>query len=104
MSATKEHHHEAIEKRMQENNLKQKKQMPKRMFEILDKINQHDVEQGTRLVAISNTFISADKVKRGTKICMGADEQSLLDIISNKVIPILVLVDKEEYQRIKNNQ
>lgn len=69
----------------------------KRLFQILDEINQQDAENGTRLCAISTTLISADKVKQGAKIYMGADEQTLLDLLNNKVIPLIVFVDKEEY-------
>lgn len=71
--------------------------MKKRMFEILDEMNLDDVENDTRLVSISNTLISADKVKQGAKISMGADEKSLFDLMDDKVIPLLILVDKEEY-------
>jgi len=71
--------------------------MSKRMFEILDEMNLDDVKDNTRLVAISNTLISADKVKQGAKISMGADEQVLYDLMNEKVIPVLILVDKDEY-------
>ena len=67
------------------------------MFEILDEMNLDDVKDNTRLVAISNTLISADKVKQGAKISMGADEQVLYDLMNEKVIPVLILVDKDEY-------
>lgn len=78
--------------------------MSKRLFEILDEMNLDDVKDNTRLVAISNTLISADKVKQGAKISMGADEQVLYDLLNEKVIPILILVDKGEYfKRNKNN-
>lgn len=75
--------------------------MSKRMFEILDEMNLDDVKDNTRLVAISNTLISADKVKQGAKISMGADEQVLYDLMNEKVIPVLILVDKDEYFKRK---
>jgi hypothetical protein len=74
----------------------------KRMFEVLDEMNLDDSKNKTRMVAVSNIYLRADKVKQGAKITMGADEESLMDIVSGKAIPILVLVDKEEYfKRIK---
>ena len=76
--------------------------MDKRMFQILDEMNLDDVKNSTRLVSVSNTFLSADKVKQGTKICIGADDQALTDIMSEKVIPILILVDKDDYFKRKN--
>jgi hypothetical protein len=74
----------------------------KRMFQILDEMNLHDVDNDTKLVKLSNTFISADKVKQGAKISMGADEESLFDLASEKYIPILIMVDKAEYFKRKN--
>lgn len=75
--------------------------MNKRLFEILDEMNVYDTNNGTRLIAISNIFVSADKIKQGTKICMGADKQSLNDIMNDKVMPLLILVNKEEYFKYK---
>ncbi len=71
--------------------------MKKRLFQVLDEMNQHDTEKGTKLVQVSNSFIKSDLRKRGTEILMGADAQASADLFSNKVIPILILVDKEEY-------
>jgi len=73
----------------------------KRMFQILDEMNLDDVKNNTRLVSISNTLISADKIKQGSKISIGADEQALYDLITEKVIPVLILVDKTEYFKRK---
>ena len=71
--------------------------MSKRLFQILDELNVEDQNNNTRFVAISNTFVSADKVNQGSKITMGADYQALNDLLTEKVIPILILVDKKEY-------
>jgi len=73
------------------------KYLMKRMFEILDEMNIDDVRDNTRLVAVSNTLISVDKVKQGVKISMGADHHFLDDLLSDKVIPVLILVDKSEF-------
>lgn len=78
--------------------------MKKTIFEILDEMNLDDVINGTRLVGISNTLVSADKVKQGGKVSMGVDEKALYDLIDGKVLPILVLVDKEEYFKRKDVQ
>lgn len=71
--------------------------MKKRIFEVLDEMHQEDIKNNTRLVGVSNTFLSADKVKQGTKICMGGDDQALQDILSEKCIPVLLLVNEKEY-------
>lgn len=75
--------------------------MSKRLFEILDQMNVADGENGTRMVALSNTFISGNKVKLGSHITMGADEEAILDIASGKVMPILLLINTQEYERLK---
>jgi hypothetical protein len=79
--------------------------MKKRLFQTLDEMNIDDSNNGTRLVSISPTFLSVDKVKQGCKVAMGADEQVLWDIMNGKVIPILLVIDKNEYlRRSESNQ
>jgi hypothetical protein len=56
------------------------------------------------MVAVSVSFISADKVKQGAKISMGTDEQSMFDIISEKAMPILIVVDRSEYFKRQREQ
>lgn len=71
--------------------------MKKRFFEILDEMNQEDVKSDSQLVTVSNYFISANKVKQGASISMGAEFGSINEIVSGRKIPLLILVDKEEY-------
>ena len=73
----------------------------KRLFQILDEMNLEDTEKGTRLVSISNTLISADKVKAGTKVAMGCDNQVLSDIMSDKCALLLIVIDRKEYEKRK---
>jgi hypothetical protein len=74
----------------------------KRLFQVLDDMNVEDTTNGTGTVGVCGDFISADKVKAGAKISMGAPESALFDIISGKVIPVLLLVDKDEYFKRKD--
>lgn len=73
----------------------------KRLFQVLDEMNQHDTENKTALIGLCNQLISGDKVKGGAKISMGAPEGALHDIMSGKTIPILLLINKEEYFKRK---
>lgn len=77
--------------------------MGKRLFQVLDEMNQSDIKNGpeSRSVGVSYTLISADKVKQGTQVSMGADHQAIIDIMTEKVVPILILVNKEEYLKIE---
>lgn len=72
----------------------------KRLFQVLDEMNVSDMEKGTRLVSVSGNFISADKVKQGTKVSMGSDDSSLFGIMNDKLIPVLLLIDKETYLKL----
>lgn len=76
--------------------------MEKRLFEILDEMNQNDEKNKTTTVALCNHLISADLIKAGTKVCIGAPHSAINDIMNDKVMPILLLIDKKEYERIKN--
>lgn len=69
----------------------------KRLFQVLDEMNVHDIENGTRLISLHPDLVSADKCKQGTRVTMGAHEGAALDILNGKLMPVLMLVDKEEY-------
>lgn len=69
----------------------------KRLFQVLDEMNVSDIENGTKLVSVSSNFISADKIKQGSKIAMGSDDSAVMELMTNKVIPVLLLIDKEAY-------
>lgn len=71
--------------------------MKKRFFEVLDEMNQDDTKNETRLVSVSYNFVEGNKVKQGAKITMGTEYSGLMDIMNDKVIPVLLLVDKDEY-------
>lgn len=69
----------------------------KRLFQILDDMNLHDIENNSKLVMIGPDFIQGDTTKKGCKITMGAHIGAVNAIAKGDVIPILVLVDKKEY-------
>lgn len=73
--------------------------MEKRLFQILDEMNLSDCENNTNFVAVCNEFVSLNKSKKGVIISMGAPESVTFEILEGKIIPILILVDKKEYQK-----
>jgi len=73
----------------------------KRSFQILDEMNCADIKNGTSLVAVSNHFLSGDKVKGGAKICFGVTEDMLFDLMNNKRMAFVVLADKEQFSKYK---
>ena len=78
--------------------------MEKRVFEVLDEMNQDDIKNNTRLVAVGNAFVAAEKVKAGCTITMGMPINALSELMDDSKIPLLVLVDKKEYFKRKKNK
>jgi len=71
--------------------------MKKGVFEVLHEMNKEDGENKTTLVMVCTTLISADKTKQGTKVVMGAPTETLMDLMSNKSMAVLLIIDKKEY-------
>ena len=74
----------------------------KRLFQILDEMNVADTTNKTTLVGVCPNLVSADYIAKmqGTKITMGVPGNMVLDIQTKNTIPILVLIDKNEYDKI----
>lgn len=72
----------------------------KRLFQILDEMNVEDAEKGTQLVAVCPDFISAEYKKiKGTEIKMGCAGNVVNDLMLDKKMAVLVLIDKKEYKK-----
>ena len=76
---------------------KLKEMAKKRMFELLDEMNQEDGVNGTQLVEVGISFVKAKLVKARAEITMGMPESCLHDIVAENKIPLLIMVDKKEY-------
>lgn len=77
-------------------------EMKKRMFQVFDEMNLDDTANGTSKLKLSNTLISANKVKQGGSLSFGVDEATLMDIIADNVVAVVVIVDKEDYFKRKD--
>ena len=75
--------------------------MEKRLFQTLDEMNVHDTEHGTALVGLCNQVTYIQLSKKGTLVTMGAPKEAIHDIESGKTLPILLLINKEEYEKRK---
>lgn len=79
--------------------------MSKRLFQILDEMNVADEAGKTSFVGVNNAFVGAQKAKGGGHVTMGVPESVIMDLFLNKnKIPILLIIDKDEYDRIKNEE
>lgn len=79
--------------------------MNKRLFQILDEMNIKDGENHTQTVAISNSLVEAKSCKQGGLITMGVDHLRLqqLALDGENHIALLLVIDKKEYEKIKNH-
>lgn len=71
------------------------------VFDILKEMNQGDITNSTRTLALSNTFISGKTVKQGAIIEMGVEASFLADIMIGKSRAVVMIIDNQEYDKAK---
>lgn len=77
--------------------------MSKRMFQILDEMNVADSENNTANVALSNHLVSATTAKGGGHVTMGVEASYIHKLLmDDDCIPILMIINKKEYDKILN--
>lgn len=72
----------------------------KRLFQVLDEMNVNDEKNKTATIGVCNEVSYIQSSKRGTLITMGAPAEALMDIESGKTMPLLLLLNKSEYDKI----
>ncbi|AIM37391.1 hypothetical protein KO02_12335 [Sphingobacterium sp. ML3W] len=82
-------------------NLPSGDKVEKSIWDRFKELNEADGENGTHNLALSNAFVSGNKVKQGAHITMGAEFSSLVEIMEDKVRPILLLINWEEFEKTK---
>jgi hypothetical protein len=75
--------------------------MTKRLFQILDELNVQDTANGTSNVGVCNQLVETRHTKHGMNITMGVPAMLNNDILKGKVVPTLLLVNMEEYNKLK---
>ena len=73
----------------------------KRLFEVLDEMNRLDIEKNTQALKIANAFVESKLTKQGTLITMGATADISIDLLNNKSMVLLLIIDKEAYNKLK---
>lgn len=73
----------------------------KRLFQILDEMNVADGDNKTSNVGVCNSVVAANysMKKGGTVVEIGVPGNVVLDIESGKTIPILLMINKAEYDK-----
>lgn len=74
--------------------------MKKRVFQILDEMNQNDTANKTATVALCNEMVEAKTAKGGGHVTMGVPAEVITQLFTGDRIAILMIVDKKEYNRI----
>ena len=78
--------------------------MAKRLFQILDEMNQNDEKNNTATLGVCNSFVGTQKTKQGGTVTMGVPESVVMDLfLGNGKVPILLIVDKAEYDKISKS-
>lgn len=73
----------------------------KRLFEVFDEMNRLDTENSTKTLQIANAFVESKLTKQGTLITMGASADVSMDLLNNKSMVLLLIIDKEAYNKLK---
>lgn len=74
----------------------------KRFFEVLDYMNVQDTDNNTENIQVCPTFVSANFSKKGTQVTMGVPGNIVFDLDTDKLIPVLLLVNREEYDKLQS--
>lgn len=75
--------------------------MKKRLFQIFDEMNVNDEKNKTQTLPCAFTMVEAKSDKRGGLVTMGIEAHILQKIFFGEMQPILVVMDKKEYERIE---
>lgn len=76
----------------------------KRLFQVLDEMNVNDEVNKTATCGCCFDLVAANKVKEGGHVTMGVPTEAVLKIFLGEYQPILILLDKKEYERIKKQK
>jgi len=74
--------------------------MKKNVFDVFKEMNANDEANGTATLGMCPTLVRADKTKAGGHVTMGIPGEELINIMNGTKFPVLLLLDKAEYQRL----
>lgn len=75
--------------------------MEKTSLDVFAEMHRDDLKNDTGNVGLSPYFIEAKQVKQGGHVTMGVSTETLKDMADNKVMVMLLVINKEEYKRLK---
>jgi hypothetical protein len=75
--------------------------MSKRLFQVLDEMNQNDDVNKTATCGCCFDMVAANKVKQGGHVTMGVPTEAVIKILIGEYKPMLVLLDMKVYNQIE---
>jgi len=78
--------------------------MSKRLFQVLDEMNQNDEANKTATCACCFDMVSANTVRHGGHVTMGVPDEAIIKIMHGEYKPMLVLLNMAEYNKLKGNE
>ena len=78
--------------------------MSKRLFEVLDIMNQNDDKNKTATCGCCFDMVEAKTAKGGGVVTIGVPADAITKIFHGDVQPFLILLDKKEYERLSKEE
>lgn len=78
--------------------------MSKRLFQVFDEMNVNDEENKTATLGCCYHMVAAKTVKEGGTVTMGVPAEAITKILLGEYQPILILLDKKEYERLNKKE
>ena len=74
----------------------------KRLFQVFDEMNVNDEKNNTAFLGCCYAMVEATTAKGGGHVMMGVPAEAITKMFLGEVQPILILLDKKEYHRLKD--
>ena len=71
----------------------------KSVFQIFDDMNQDDIKNGSELLGLIPDCLGADKTKKGAIIKMAAPGEIIMDLLDDKRMCVLLIIDKKDFYK-----
>lgn len=68
------------------------------LFKVMVILNEQDIAGGTRQVGYCPDFVKAD-MNNSSTVTMGVPNDIIMGLLEDKLIPVLVIVEREAYNR-----
>lgn len=71
-------------------------------LEVMVQMNRNDIANNTETLGMCYSYTGMRKVKKGAIVEMCIPESEMYKIMNRKRVPVLVLIDMDEFSRLKS--